>query len=65
MPTPTTASYAFDLYSYNGDKMQKQSFTDLEELIGKLQRDMGILPLSIMMAIRGGNGRDWRFQNTP
>jgi hypothetical protein len=65
MPTPIKESYAFDFYSYKGDKTQKQSFTDLEELIGKLQRDMGILPLSIMMAIRGGNGRDWRFQNTP
>jgi hypothetical protein len=32
MPTPTKESYAFDLYSYKGDKTQKQSFTDLELL---------------------------------
>jgi hypothetical protein len=54
MPTPTKESYAFDLYSYKGDKTQKQSFTDLEELIGKLQRDMATLPLTLLMALLRG-----------
>jgi hypothetical protein len=34
--------------------MQKQSFTDLEELIGKLQRDMATLPLTLLMALLRG-----------